>query len=131
MPKPRRGSVALCGAFIKWIVLISKAANDGVSPSTPGLCDDPSEGSVIGRLSVLHLQEEGRCGEQHQSLCLMQRPRQTLADATDLDQVMNDKVPDNVLLEIFDFYRADTMISIHDNLVFAWRWETLIQVCRR
>jgi hypothetical protein len=84
------------------------------------------------RLPVLHLQEEGRRGEQHdQCLCLIQCLQQPLTDATDLDQVMNDKVPDNVLLEIFDFYRADTMIFIHNCTEFTWRWEILIQVCRR
>jgi hypothetical protein len=55
----------------KSIDLVSEPTIDGVFPSTAGLCDDPSEGSVMGRLPVLHLQEEGRCGRQHQSLCLM------------------------------------------------------------
>jgi hypothetical protein len=38
--------------------------NEGVHPSTASLCDD---------LSLLCLQEEALCGEQHQSLCRMQR----------------------------------------------------------
>jgi hypothetical protein len=44
-----------------------------MSPSTASLCDNPSEGSVMERLSMLRLQEEGRYGEQLESLCLMQR----------------------------------------------------------
>jgi hypothetical protein len=42
------------------------------------LCDDPSEGIVVGKLS-----EEGLCEEQHQCLCLVQRPQQPLTDAVD------------------------------------------------
>ena len=36
-------------------------------------------------------------------------------------------LPDNALLEIFDFYKGD--ITNHIN--FKWGWETLTQVCRR
>jgi hypothetical protein len=49
-------------------------------PSSTSLFDDLSEDSVIGKLSVSRLQDEGRCGEQHQGLCLVQRPRQLLTD---------------------------------------------------
>jgi hypothetical protein len=48
-------------------------------PSNASLCDDSSEDSVVGKLSVLRLQEV-RCGEQHQGLCLVQRRRQPLTD---------------------------------------------------
>jgi hypothetical protein len=44
---------------------------------------------------------------------------------------MIDMLPDNVLVEIFDFYREDTIFSIHANRIYTWRWKTLIQVCRR
>jgi len=62
-----------------------EVTNEGLFPSTTSLCDDPSEGLAtrMGKRSVLRLQEEGRCGEQHQSLCLVQRPRQPLTDAID------------------------------------------------
>ena len=54
----------------------------GSQPEDPtSLRGDPPEGSAMGRVSVLRLQEEGRCGEQHQSLCIVQRPRQPLTDA--------------------------------------------------
>ena len=36
-------------------------------------------------------------------------------------------VPDEVLLDIFDFYRQDVMDSRDGN----WRWRTLVHVCRR
>jgi len=36
-------------------------------------------------------------------------------------------LPDNVLLEIFYFYRDDPFYDIY----FRWRWKTLTQVCRR
>jgi hypothetical protein len=49
-------------------------------PSSISLCDDPSEDSVIGKRSILRLQDEGCCGEQHQGLSLVQRPRQPLTD---------------------------------------------------
>ena len=41
-------------------------------------------------------------------------------------------VPDNVLLDIFDFYGADR-VSVYpcDDFWRTWEWETLIQVCRR
>jgi hypothetical protein len=49
-------------------------------PRNTSSCDDASEDSVMGKLSVSRLREEGRCGEQHQGLSLVQRPRQPLAD---------------------------------------------------
>ena len=48
-----------------------------------------------------------------------------------LGQVMIDMLPDNVLLEIFDFYREAIISSIHASWINTWRWEVLIQVCRR
>jgi hypothetical protein len=66
--------------YVENIVLISEMTNDAVFFSTAGLCDDPSEGIVVGTPSVLRLQE-GLCGEQHQSVCLVQPPRQPLTDA--------------------------------------------------
>jgi len=45
----------------------------------------------------------------------------------DLGQVTIDVLPDNALLEIFDFYKGD--ITNHIN--FKWGWEKLVQVCRR
>ena len=52
------------------IVLLFEVTNEDVFPSAqnPGLCDSPSEGSVIGQLSEFRLQEEGRYGEQYQGL---------------------------------------------------------------
>ena len=44
---------------------------------------------------------------------------------------MIDMLPDNVLLEIFDFYRKDTTSRVNESLISTWRWEALIQVCRR
>jgi F-box-like len=44
---------------------------------------------------------------------------------------MIDMLPDNVLLEIFDFYREDNISSVYPRLLVAWRWEALTQVCRR
>src|SRR6266850_2222614 len=103
------------------IVLI-QMTNEGVFSSTTSLCGDPS---------VTRLQKAGRCGEQHQSLCLVQRPRQPLADAMDLGQAMIDMLPDDVLLEIFDFYREDPTSHIKIGWIYTWRWQAMIQVCRR
>ena len=44
---------------------------------------------------------------------------------------MIDMLPDDVLLEIFDFYREDTTFSIDNGWIYVWRWVSLIQVCRR
>jgi hypothetical protein len=44
---------------------------------------------------------------------------------------MIDILPDNVLLEIFDFYKEDDMFSIRATWISTWMWKTLIQVCRR
>jgi hypothetical protein len=44
---------------------------------------------------------------------------------------MIDMLPDNVLLEIFDFYREDTTFCIDEGMIFTWRWKALIHVCRR
>src|SRR5580693_10719242 len=43
---------------------------------------------------------------------------------------MIDMLPDNVLLEIFDFYK-ETTFPINDSWIYTWRWKALIQVCRR
>ena len=44
---------------------------------------------------------------------------------------MIDMLPDNVLLEIFDFYRHNSMSKILILLDKTWRWDILTQVCRR
>jgi hypothetical protein len=44
---------------------------------------------------------------------------------------MIDMLPDNVLLEIFDFYREDTAFHSGSGLIYGWRWKSLTQVCRR
>lgn len=51
---------------------------------------------------------------------------------------MIDILPDNVLLDIFDFYREDPTLAVHvpNDLLSGfppppWRWKTLTQVCRR
>jgi len=38
-----------------------------------------------------------------------------------------DVLPDNALLEIFDFYKDDPL----NRIAFSWRWNSLTQVCRR
>jgi hypothetical protein len=43
---------------------------------------------------------------------------------------MIDMLPDDVLLEIFDFYK-ETTFPINDSWIYTWRWKMLIQVCRR
>jgi hypothetical protein len=45
-----------------------------------------------------------------------------------LGQVKIDMLPDDVLLEIFDFYREGI---IDTRWIYPWRWKILIQVCRR
>ena len=40
-------------------------------------------------------------------------------------------LPDNVLLEIFYCYREDPKFHIRIGFMHSWRWEALIQVCRR
>ena len=40
-------------------------------------------------------------------------------------------LPDNALLDIFDFYRDDRTTWIISFLPSPWRWQTLTQVCRR
>jgi F-box-like len=44
---------------------------------------------------------------------------------------MIDMLPDNVLLKIFDLYRADPAIRIRIGWIYTWRWQALTQVCRR
>ena len=44
---------------------------------------------------------------------------------------MVDMLPDNVLLEIFDFYRRDPTSMINIAYEKAWKWGALTQVCRR
>jgi hypothetical protein len=41
---------------------------------------------------------------------------------------MIDMLPDNVLLEISDFFREDVIFSIYAT---TWGWKALMQVCRR
>jgi hypothetical protein len=40
-------------------------------------------------------------------------------------------LPDNVLLEIFHFYRDDPSSWIYFNVMTFWKWQPLTQVCRR
>ena len=42
-----------------------------------------------------------------------------------------DVLPDNALLDIFDFYRDDRTTWIISFFPIPWRWQTLTQVCRR
>ena len=42
-----------------------------------------------------------------------------------------DLLPDNVLLEIFHFYKDDEDFSNRIAYTRGWKWETLTQVCRR
>ena len=44
---------------------------------------------------------------------------------------MVDMLPDNVLLEIFDFYKHDPTSMINIAYKKAWKWGALTQVCRR
>ena len=44
---------------------------------------------------------------------------------------MTDMLPDNVLLEIFDFYRHNNSSKGPIFPYETWRWDTLTQVCRR
>jgi hypothetical protein len=44
---------------------------------------------------------------------------------------MIDMLPDDVLLEIFDFYRMDPEVGFFCCSIYLWRWQGLIQVCRR
>ena len=44
---------------------------------------------------------------------------------------MIDVLPDNVLLEIFDFYGDDPTSKIAILFSNTWKWDTLTQVCRR
>ena len=51
----------------------------------------------------------------------------TTADRFDIGQVTIDKLPDHLLLEIFDFCRMG-YIRLFD---LVWDWESLARVCRR
>jgi len=51
----------------------------------------------------------------------------TTPDRYDVGQVTIDTLPDNVLLEIFDFYRGEDMVFSE----LGWRWRKLAHVCRR
>ena len=44
---------------------------------------------------------------------------------------MIDMLPDDVLLEIFDFYREDPAFHTLIGSIYTWRWQALIQVRRR
>ena len=50
-------------------------------------------------------------------------------------QVTIHRLPDNVLLDVFDFYRVDHAVRLQSiDYPFSsppWRWKTLSQVCRR
>ena len=54
----------------------------------------------------------------------------TTAYGPGIGQVTIDVLPDNALLEIFDFYKND-LTSPPLRIPFTWRWITMIQVCRR
>jgi len=52
----------------------------------------------------------------------------TTADRFDVGQVTIDKLPDDVLLEILDFYRSGCIVFHNLNM---WDWQELARVCRR
>ena len=97
------------------------------------MIDDHSEGSIMGKCFVPDL-EEGYPSPSRQG------PSQgftfrvvsaAIADhsppCTTVDQATIHVLPDNVLLEIFYFYKDDPPNRIN----FTRRWNTLTKVCRR
>src|SRR5712671_178617 len=53
---------------------------------------------------------------------------QQTADRSDVGQVTIDNLPDNVLLEVFYFYKSGYMVF---RQFVMWDWQELAQVCRR
>ncbi|KAH9172898.1 hypothetical protein EDB89DRAFT_2163701 [Lactarius sanguifluus] len=92
-----------------------------LSASSPGcasvrvcpfsLLDDPSSGSAphIGRIA------QGRRRKQENVRAQGESYAATIS-----------MVPDNVLLEIFDFYR-----KTHNPLRLVWKWHLLVHVCQK
>lgn len=76
---------------------------------------------MIGKQCSVHLQEES-CGEKDQRMAL-QCPQQPLTDPV-LGQLAIDMLPDDALLEIFDFYLFSSPAERSE-------WHTLVHVCRR
>ena len=74
-------------------------------------------------------QEECSSEARPQSACLLQRPLQT-AYRPGIGQVTIDVLPDEALLEIFDFYNGDLVYAILA-MPLTWEWMRLAQVCRR
>jgi len=78
--------------------------------------------------SVLQ-QQESSSEERPQSGCLLQRPLQSL-NRPGIGQVTIDVLPDDALLEIFDFYKDDLLYHTLA-MSLTWRCITMAQVCRR
>jgi len=60
-------------------------------------------------------------------LCSVVNATTTDRSESDVGQVTVDKLPDNVLLEIFAFYRSGCQVFF----VVMWDWQKLVRVCRR
>src|SRR5712691_7457435 len=74
--------------------------------------------------------EEGYRQEPCQGYILCSvRSAATVDRLCGVGRVTIDMLPDNVLLEIFDFYKDDAFGSPASS--FTWRWNPLTQVCRR
>ena len=77
------------------------------------------------------LRQEGSSSEElRQGECFMRRPLVTTSYRPRIGQVTIDRLPDNVLLEIFHFYKDD-FLNLPRPVSVTWRWKTMIQVCRR
>jgi hypothetical protein len=64
------------------------------------------------------------------SISYLQRPLATTSYRPDIGHATIDVLPDNALLEIFDFYKDD--FTNHPlRLPVTWRWKTMTHVCRR
>ena len=75
-------------------------------------------------------QEDSSSKELRQSECFMRCPLATASYRHGTGQVAIDVLPDNVLLEIFHFYKDD-FLNFPLPVSVTWRWKTMIQVCRR
>jgi len=94
-----------------------------------------SEGSTMQRILTLSSHESSEHWEPARGILNARHLKSTVIDPYGAGQnfrrVMIDILPENTLLEIFDFYRLDAEKATPARPGLPWKWKRLAHVCRK
>ncbi|KAI0300369.1 hypothetical protein BC826DRAFT_674582 [Russula brevipes] len=74
-----------------------------------------------------HIGHQGESNQEGNQRGLFPQHLLIAAEKFGAGHVTIDMLPDDALLEIFSFYREETMYNVD----FTWMWEILVHVCSR